>query len=69
MTEAFQMNDRIELYGETNDAIRADVLKVSKNGDRLYVSHWGRGMQEGKIVKTWVYAKGAKLLRRQGSVS
>lgn len=60
----YQMNDRIELNSGTSYAMRADVLKVSKKGDRLYVSFWGRGFQEGKIVKSWVYSDSATLVRR-----
>jgi hypothetical protein len=61
---AYQTNDRIELYSGTADAIRADVLKVSSKGDKLYVSFWGRGLQEGKLVKSWVYSTSATLIRQ-----
>lgn len=61
---AFQVNDRIELYSGTPDAIRADVLKVAKDGKRLWVSFNGRGFQEGKMVRMWVYAASATFVRR-----
>ena len=58
--DIFQTNDRIEI----DNSIKADVLKVSKNGDRLYVEFWGRGLREGKLVRMWIYASSAKFIRR-----
>jgi len=63
----YQMNDRIELYSGTCDAMRADVLKVGAKGDKLYVEFWGRGFKEGKLVRTWVLSRTATLVRRNAS--
>lgn len=36
--------------------IRADVLRVSKDGKRVQVQFWGRGLREGKLVTQWTHA-------------
>ena len=35
------------------DPIRADVLKVSKDGKRIRVQFWGRGLMAGKLRTMW----------------
>lgn len=50
--------DRVIEKDGGKDPIRADVRGVSKDGSRIRVQFWGRGMREGKLTTMWTYAQG-----------
>ncbi len=41
----------VETQGD--DPIHADLLKVSKDGKRIRVQFWGRGLMSGKLRTMW----------------
>lgn len=46
---------------EGRDPISADVHAVSKNGKRMRIQFWGRGLREGKLTSQWVGTAGWRL--------
>ena len=56
--------DRVtEANSGTLDPVRADVLRVSKDGKRVRVQFWGRGLRDGRLVSQWTYASEWKVTR------
>ena len=50
--------DRVIEVNGGRDPISADVTKVSKDGKRMLIKFWGRGLREGKLTSQWVDAGG-----------
>lgn len=54
-TEGFKAGDRV-IERASLSPISADVKSVSKDGRRIQVQFWGRGMRDGKLTTQWSYA-------------
>ena len=48
-----KVGDRVK---RTSGEIKGDVLKVSKDGSRIFVSFWSNGFVP-KLIKVWDYAE------------
>ena len=56
MDKTIRPGCRVIEADDCRDPIRGDVLRVSKDGKRVQVQFWGRGLREGKLTTLWTHA-------------